>query len=106
MAKGVSLREGDGEDVGGKVEKTDQSRVAGLKEGLNLELPVLAEEKPSAVKLSSKQSKARPTSSALSDTSEAPPPVGVPIVTRSSTKGVDGKLLIQTQVCSGCGSWW
>jgi len=93
MARGVNLRDCEGV-VGGEAEKAEQfTRVPGLGEGLNLELPVLAEEKPAAAaaRLSSKQSKATPTTSALSDTSEAPPPVGVPIVTRPFAKGADGK---------------
>ena len=85
MAKGLNPKEG---------EKEEDEPGTEYKDGLRLELPVLVEEKQGADKLNSRSRKAPPitTTTGAVDGNDAPPPVGVPIVTRSSNKAVDGKI--------------
>lgn len=101
MAKGLDPKDGEhgvGEEVAKEKEDDSDSK---FKDSLKLKLPVMAEEHGSG-KAGARSSKppAPPTSTdhALPDGSEAPPPVGVPIVTRSSIKGGDGKECVVIQI--------
>ena len=69
------------------------------KDNLKLDLPVATKENNGREKPGSKLGKpSTSVSAAVPDNGEAPPPVGVPIVTRSSVKGGDGKFFIGNRI--------